>query len=36
MRRAREGCPYSKATRGNIEVTLNVGGVPADDGRVAT
>jgi hypothetical protein len=30
-----EACPYSRATRGNIEVTLSLGGVPADDGRVA-
>jgi osmotically inducible protein OsmC len=35
MRRAHEGCPYSRATRGNIEVTLSVGGVPADDSRIA-
>jgi lipoyl-dependent peroxiredoxin len=26
MRRAHESCPYSRATRGNIEVTLTVGG----------
>jgi osmotically inducible protein OsmC len=26
MRRADEACPYSRATRGNIEVTLTVGG----------
>jgi osmotically inducible protein OsmC len=26
MRRAHETCPYSRATRGNIEVTLTVGG----------
>jgi osmotically inducible protein OsmC len=26
MRRAHEACPYSRATRGNIEVTLTVGG----------
>jgi Ohr subfamily peroxiredoxin len=28
MARAHERCPYSIATRGNIEVTLSVGGVP--------
>jgi Ohr subfamily peroxiredoxin len=27
MRRAHQACPYSRATRGNIEVTLSVGGV---------
>jgi len=26
MRLAHETCPYSRATRGNIEVTLTVGG----------
>jgi Ohr subfamily peroxiredoxin len=26
MTRAHEACPYSRATRGNIEVTLTVGG----------
>ena len=26
MRRAHEACPYSRATRGNIEVSLSVGG----------
>jgi lipoyl-dependent peroxiredoxin len=26
MERAHETCPYSRATRGNIEVTLTVGG----------
>ena len=26
MARAHETCPYSRATRGNIEVTLTVGG----------
>jgi hypothetical protein len=35
MRRAHQDCPYSRATRGNIEVTLSVGGVPADEGRAA-
>ena len=35
MRRAHEDCPYSRATRGNIEVTLSVGGVSADEGRAA-
>jgi organic hydroperoxide reductase OsmC/OhrA len=27
MRRAHETCPYSRATRGNIDVTLSVAGV---------
>ena len=35
MGRAHEACPYSRATRGNIEVTLSVGGVPAEEGRAA-
>src|SRR6266481_1772938 len=35
MRRAHQDCPYSRATRGNIEVTLSVDGVPADEGRAA-
>jgi Ohr subfamily peroxiredoxin len=35
MRRAHEDCPYSRATRGNIEVTLSVGGAPADEGLAA-
>jgi organic hydroperoxide reductase OsmC/OhrA len=26
MERAHEACPYSRATRGNIEVALTVGG----------
>jgi osmotically inducible protein OsmC len=26
MTRAHEACPYSRATRGNIDVTLTVGG----------
>jgi organic hydroperoxide reductase OsmC/OhrA len=26
MRLAHETCPYSRATRGNVEVTLTVGG----------
>ena len=30
MARAHETCPYSRATRGNIEVTLTVGGRAAD------
>ena len=29
MNRAHEACPYSRATRGNIEVTLTVGGAAA-------
>jgi Ohr subfamily peroxiredoxin len=35
MARAHQDCPYSRATRGNIEVTLSVGGVPAEDSRTA-
>jgi Ohr subfamily peroxiredoxin len=35
MRRAHQECPYSRATRGNIDVTLSVGGAPADEDRVA-
>jgi organic hydroperoxide reductase OsmC/OhrA len=35
MRRAHQDCPYSRATRGNIDVTLRVGGVSADEGRAA-
>jgi Ohr subfamily peroxiredoxin len=35
MRRAHQDCPYSRATRGNIEVRLSVGGVPADETRAA-
>ena len=30
MARAHETCPYSRATRGNIDVTLTVGGRAAD------
>ena len=30
MARAHETCPYSRATRGNIDVTLAVGGVVSD------
>ena len=30
MRRAHERCPYSRATRGNIDVTLMVDGVPLE------
>ena len=26
MQRAHEACPYSRATRGNIDVSLTVGG----------
>jgi lipoyl-dependent peroxiredoxin len=29
MNRAHEACPYSRATRGNIDVTLSVGGAAA-------
>jgi lipoyl-dependent peroxiredoxin len=32
-RRAHQICPYSRATGGNIEVTLSVGGMPADETR---
>jgi lipoyl-dependent peroxiredoxin len=35
MRRAHQDCPYSRAARGNIEVTLSVGGVAVDVGRAA-
>jgi organic hydroperoxide reductase OsmC/OhrA len=30
MTRAHEACPYSRATRGNIDVTLTVGGRTAE------
>jgi osmotically inducible protein OsmC len=30
MARAHRRCPYSNATRGNIEVTLSVDGTPVD------
>jgi Ohr subfamily peroxiredoxin len=30
MSRAHEACPYSRATRGNIEVTLTVGGATVE------
>jgi Ohr subfamily peroxiredoxin len=30
MRRAHERCPYSRATRGNIDVTLVVDGTPVE------
>jgi lipoyl-dependent peroxiredoxin len=33
MRRAHDRCPYSRATRGNIDVTLTVDGTPADQGQ---
>jgi osmotically inducible protein OsmC len=35
MERAHELCPYSNATRGNIEVTLTVDGVSLDAARAA-
>jgi osmotically inducible protein OsmC len=35
MTRAHMHCPYSRATRGNIEVTLSVGGLPIDESRAA-
>jgi organic hydroperoxide reductase OsmC/OhrA len=30
MARAHETCPYSRATRGNIDVTLTVGGASVE------
>jgi Ohr subfamily peroxiredoxin len=30
MERAHEACPYSRATRGNIDVTLSVNGTPLE------
>jgi len=30
MARAHETCPYSRATRGNIDVTLTVGGTTVE------
>jgi organic hydroperoxide reductase OsmC/OhrA len=30
MARAHEACPYSRATRDNIEVTLSAGGILAE------
>jgi lipoyl-dependent peroxiredoxin len=35
MRRAHEGCPYSKATHGNIDVSLIVNGRAVDHGGAA-
>jgi lipoyl-dependent peroxiredoxin len=35
MTRAHEACPYSRATRGNIEVTLMVSGVAIDEREAA-
>lgn len=35
MERAHETCPYSRATRGNIEVTLTVGGTSLDQRQAA-
>jgi osmotically inducible protein OsmC len=35
MARAHELCPYSNATRGNIDVTLTVDGVSLEDARAA-
>jgi lipoyl-dependent peroxiredoxin len=34
MARAHEACPYSRATRGNIDVTLTVGD-PSSERRAA-
>jgi osmotically inducible protein OsmC len=30
LERAHEACPYSRATRGNVDVTLSVGGMPVE------
>jgi lipoyl-dependent peroxiredoxin len=35
MKRAHETCPYSRATRGNIDVTLTVGGESIDRPQAA-
>ena len=35
IKRAHEHCPYSRATRGNIEVTLSLGGEAANERRAA-
>jgi osmotically inducible protein OsmC len=35
MARAHEACPYSRATRGNIEVALSVGGAALEQSRAA-
>jgi lipoyl-dependent peroxiredoxin len=35
MAQAHQTCPYSRATRGNIEVTLSVGGLPAEESHAA-
>jgi osmotically inducible protein OsmC len=35
MAQAHQACPYSRATRGNIEVTLSVGGSPAEESHAA-
>ena len=35
MARAHQRCPYSVATRGNIEVTLTVDGIPLEHGAEA-
>ena len=35
MAQAHHACPYSRATRGNIEVTLSVGGLPAEESHAA-
>jgi Ohr subfamily peroxiredoxin len=32
MRRAHEVCPYSNATRGNVDVTLRIDGTPLGEG----
>jgi lipoyl-dependent peroxiredoxin len=36
MARAHERCPYSVATRGNVEVTLTVDGMPLDQAGTTT
>ena len=35
MERAHERCPYSRATRGNIDVALSVGGKPVAEQEAA-
>jgi osmotically inducible protein OsmC len=35
MTQAHQNCPYSRATRGNIAVTLSVGGTPLEETRTA-
>lgn len=35
MKRAHETCPYSRATRGNVDVTLTIGGQALDERQAA-